>query len=204
VTCLEGGTCTDNPYATKATRSGTIPYYFPAGQTPADLVERLRGARWRGQIIGPHGSGKSTLLARLAAALSRAGTRVMFARVFQGKEGLAEFWPALEAPSPPDGPLVFMIDGFEQLRFGTRWSITRTCQRRDYGLLITGHRPQLGLPVVYRARMSEGIAWEVVSRLTMAPSLMPPRELLARLLAKHEGNLREVLLDLYDWHEIIK
>jgi hypothetical protein len=54
-----------NPFATRFTRPGAIEFIFPAGESLATLVARLRACDWRGQITGPHGSGKAPLRAAL-------------------------------------------------------------------------------------------------------------------------------------------
>ena len=59
----------DNPFSTRYTRPGAIPFRFPPGTSADGLVEQLRRQQWRGAIVGPHGSGKSSLVAALVPPL---------------------------------------------------------------------------------------------------------------------------------------
>ena len=61
-----------NPFSAHRLRPGALPCLFSSGQSAESLLERLRAAGGRGQIVGPHGSGKSTLLAAPLAAIDRA------------------------------------------------------------------------------------------------------------------------------------
>src|SRR5690349_19179309 len=62
-----------NPFSTRWTWPGAVPFLFPVGVTVESLVAKLPASHWRGQIIGPHGTGKSTLLATLLPAIEQAG-----------------------------------------------------------------------------------------------------------------------------------
>jgi hypothetical protein len=190
----------DNPFATRATRSGTIPFCFADRESLEGVLERLEDYGRRGQIVGPHGTGKSTLLASLAEAISGLGRQTVIVRMFQGRGALpAEFRSALARSNVLDEGLVYLIDGFEQLGMARRWWIQH-CLRR-HGLVVTTHRPIHGLPIVYQTSVTDEIAWEVVSRLTSAQGPIASKEQVAELLAKNGSNLRETLFELYDWYE---
>jgi hypothetical protein len=192
-----------NPFATRATRSGMIPYQFPVGDSAAGLIECLRAAGWWGQVVGPHGSGKSTLVAGLLPDLARQAGEIMVARLHADYRHLpAEIDDALRPGPPMAHWRLLVIDGYEQLSLWRRLWLQRRCQRRGHGLLVTAHRPLWGLPVVYRTRATEETAWRVVRYLLPEkPCPFTPEDVAVRLAA-HGGDVRELLFDLYDWYEI--
>jgi energy-coupling factor transporter ATP-binding protein EcfA2 len=187
-----------NPFATRFTRPGAIPFRFPAGEDDGTFVERLRLNNWRGQIVGPHGSGKSTLLAALVPALEAAGRRVLLVALHEGDRRLRfsrADWQELSASS------LLIIDGYEQLGRLARWSVDLRCRRRGCGLLVTTHR-DLGLPVLFTTNPHLGLAIE------LARELLPPGESAIRdsdieaAWHRRHGNVREMLFDLYDLFEL--
>jgi hypothetical protein len=93
-----------------------------------------------------------------------------------------------------------VIDGYEQLSWFARFRLKRWCRHRACGLLIATHQP-MGLPESYSTRVTDEIAREVVDFLTDAEGARFTAMLNDRL-AHHSGNLREVLFDLYDLHEL--
>jgi hypothetical protein len=178
-------------------RPGAVPFLFPPGEDAAALVDRLRAAGWRGQVVGPHGSGKSTLLAELRQRLEAVGCAVIVVVRHGGERALpAAFWAGI-----PKGRLVIvLIDGYEQLGVWTRWRLRFACWRRGLGLLVTSHM-DTGLPDLYRTAVTPEVAVRVVGRLTAgAAALVKESEVIDRLAAR-DGNLREALFDLYDLHE---
>ena len=67
-----------NPFSSERIRPGALTYLTGEGESVDDLIDRLEGTGFRGQIVGPHGTGKSTLLADLAAELARRGKVVHY------------------------------------------------------------------------------------------------------------------------------
>jgi hypothetical protein len=99
----------DNPFVTRATRSGMLPFLFPAGESLGGLVDSLRLARWQGQIVGPRGSGKSTLLAALRPEIAGQVSEVVVARLFAAKRFLPpEIQSPPRFPGRPQGKRVFI------------------------------------------------------------------------------------------------
>jgi hypothetical protein len=184
-----------NPFSTRFTAPGTIPFRLPRGESPASLAARLDATAGWGQIIGPHGSGKSSLLAALIPALS--AWQIRHIRLNTTHRRLpASIWNA----SGPRGLIV--IDGFEQLGFFTRRRVKHHCRRTGCGLLITAHS-SMGLPELHRTDLAPETAADVIR------SLVPPGggwvlddyDIAARL-RHHRGSLRDVLFELYDrWEE---
>ena len=82
-----------NPFSTRFVRPGALEYLFEVGMRAEDVVQRLAGTNWRGQIVGPHGSGKSTLLATLLEPLAQSGRWACVFRLQEGDSRLPADWP---------------------------------------------------------------------------------------------------------------
>lgn len=181
----------ENPFATD--RVLTIRYRPPHGDWD-ELLAKLARLDYRAAIVGPEGSGKTTLLEDLAAPLERRDFRVRRLRLSRERPrfdrvALRAFWASLE---PRDA---ILFDGAEQLgRWG--WRRFRFRARRAAGLVITSHRPRM-LPTLITCRTSPELLRDIVGELypTRAAEF---NSLLDALYAKHEGNLRLVLRELYD------
>jgi hypothetical protein len=188
-----------NPFATRRVRPGAIPYFFPEGEDTAIVVERLQTQGWWGQIVGPHGSGKSTLLAALLPELRRAGRAPLLIALHNGRRCLLpEARAALKALS--GGAAVVVLDGFEQLSRLSRLGLRRHCRQRGQGLLVTAHH-SVGFPELFRTNVTLKTARKVVNHLLAdAKGVVAGMDVAGRLPAR-EGNLREVLFELYDLYE---
>ena len=153
-----------------------------------ELRTRLCALNYRGAIVGPHGSGKTTLLEDLAATLARENWRVVFAQL------TAEF------PELPSGVRatdfgardILMIDGAEQLS-PLAWCWLRWRARRAGGLIITTHNDGR-LPTIWRCATSPLLLTDLV--VSLGERLAD--EEAAKLHARHDGNLRGALRELYD------
>lgn len=193
----------ENPFSTDCVRPGAVPYVFPAGLAATVLLDRLQEGDWWGQILGPHGSGKSTLLATLAPAIRQSGRKVISIALHDGQRRLpAEF--RADCRSAFGTPAVVVIDGYEQLSLWSRWRLKTACRRGRLGLLVTSHAP-VGLPELISTSVSAELARTLVERLLAdrhAPSIRRlGSEEIATRLARHAGNMREVLMELYDVYE---
>jgi hypothetical protein len=188
----------DNPFASRHVRPGALPFLFGPGESLAQLVERLAGHSWWGQVVGPHGSGKSTLLAAVLPELERAGRRPLAARLNQqNRIPGEEVWQVAEGAVPR----MLVIDGYEQLSWRGRRRLKAACRRNGHGLLVSCHRG-LGLPPLYRTAVTVELARRVLDRLLTPGQRQALGKLdLGRALAGCGGNLREVLFDLYDFYE---
>ena len=183
-----------NPFSTRFTAPGIIPFRFPCGESPASLAARLDETGW-GQIIGPHGSGKSTLLAALLPALSAWQIRPIRLNTTH-----RQLPPSIWDPSGPRNLII--IDGFEQLGFFTRRRIKHHCRRTGCGLLVTAHS-SMGLPDLHRTDVTPETAADVIRSLVPSGGdwVLHDYDIAARL-RHHRGSLREVLFELYDrWEE---
>jgi energy-coupling factor transporter ATP-binding protein EcfA2 len=191
-----------NPFAASRVRSGMIPYQFPAGQSEAAIMERLRAAAWRGQVVGAHGSGKSTLLASLLPALSRHASEVIVVRLHREYRQLPPHIDgSVRHAAPPGTRRLIIIDGFEQLSLWQRLSLMRACRRHGHSLLVSSHRPLAWLPVIYRTQATQDTTWHVVRYLLREVPCPLTAEDIAKRLAARRGNVRELLFDLYDLYE---
>jgi energy-coupling factor transporter ATP-binding protein EcfA2 len=184
-----------NPFATRFTRPGAIPYLFAEGESTAMLVERLRSHDWCGQIIGQHGSGKSTLLAVLAPALEAAGRTVVSLALHQGQRQLPPLDRAALAPLAQ-----LIIDGYEQLSWWSRWRASSFCRRARAGLLVTAHS-DVGLPTIYHTQPSEALAQRVVKSLLPAGEVAITSADVSAAFSEARGNVRETLFNLFDIYQ---
>ena len=186
-----------NPFSTRHTRPGSIPYRFASGVSVDLLVERLERNQWWGQILGAHGSGKSALVATLVPAIERAGRQVILVELHDGQRRLPEHW---QGEADLSRPTVVIVDGCEQLSPWNRYRLKRFCRCRGLGLIVTAHRP-LGLPDLFSTSVDPDLAQEIVrSLLGDAETRIRPEEV-RECFDRQQGNLREVLFDLYDLYE---
>lgn len=186
----------DNPFSARHVRPGALGFRFPAGQSATSLVDKLQQAGWRGQIVGPHGTGKSTLLASLLPVIRAVGRSVVHVELHDGQRTL----PVAIAPARLTRPAIVVVDGYEQLSLPSRLHLSWHCRCGGLGLLITTHR-RVRLPLLLETRMDADLAYQLVrDLLDNKADLVGPEEI-ARRLDQHDGNLREVLFDLYDVYE---
>jgi len=173
----------DNPFSTH--RVVRERYRLSAQEWDA-LLERLDHLGRRGAIVGPHGSGKTTLLEDLAGRLEARGARITLLRFNTSQRRLAQsrmVWTAGD---------VILCDGAEQLSLPDWWRL-KIAGRRAGGLVITTHRAGR-LPVLHECRTSPELLCTLVASLGVA---VEAREC-ERLHARHGGNIRDALRELYD------
>jgi hypothetical protein len=162
--------------------------YRLVGISWEELLERLQALRFRAALVGPHGHGKTTLLEDLGARLAGRGFRVRAVTLHEGDRRLAapqrrELFKDL-APSD-----LLLLDGAEQLG-RLAWLEVRTRARNAGGLVITSHRPGL-LPTLHECRTTPELLKEIVSELGEEIAV-------EELFARHAGNVRGALRELYD------
>jgi hypothetical protein len=188
----------DNPFSTRYVRPGAIPFQFPAGESAASIVARLRDAGWRGEIIGPHGAGKSSLLQALMPPIRDAGRQPRLIQLHAADRRIPIAWRDLNA-FPPE--TLLLVDGYEQLSGWARFRLRRLCDRKRFGLVVTAHEPT-GLATLYRfqpdrAALVAVVQWllrhETTSRIASAD--------VDQAFDACSGNIRETLFRLYDIYE---
>lgn len=186
---------TSNPFAAARIRPGALAYRFPSPDGLNALVTRLAECDHRAAIVGPHGTGKSTLLATLTVALEASGRRIL--RLYANPIRKAIIDP------PADADLsghVVALDGYDQLTLRRRALLRRTTARHAAGLVVTSHHTTL-LPTLHRTRKGLTQALEIAHLLMEGfPPLVSDDEI-AVVHARHRGNLRETLFELYDVYE---
>jgi len=183
-----------NPFATRHTRPGAIPPLDATGR-PRDLVALLAAADRLGgsaAISGPHGTGKSTLLAALGDALADRGEQISSVRVHRC-DGLRTVTEALSG-LPAGGTLC--LDSWNELSGPASILVLLRARLRRVRLLVTSHHTRL-LPVVLRTEGTLPLLAAIVRRLPPTADLVTNADL-AAAFARHKGNLRESLADLYD------
>ena len=186
-----------NPFATRWTRPGAIPFDFGGRCSIDNFVRRLTANDWRGAIVGPHGSGKSTLVRTLMPALEAAGRVAVLFTLHDGQRCLPVSLRQLDRHSEN---LVVVIDGYEQLGRLPRWRLIGHCRRREYGLLVTAHG-NCGLPVIFRTEPDPATIERIVERSLPPHGGRICRADLQRAWRRHGTNVRELLFELYDLFE---
>jgi len=197
------GRCVDalrprlNPFRTE--RLDSLAYCSPETGRPlelAPLVDRFDALGRRAAVIGPEGSGKTTLLDALAPRLVARGLEVRRLRAAPGG-GVLRGAEALDDPGPET---VLFVDGLDRLPGAARRRVRRAA-RSAGGLLVTAHRPlRLGrLGTLTECATTPALLAALVARLSgeraPADAPLPSAE---DLHARHGGNLRTALLELYD------
>jgi hypothetical protein len=178
----------DNPFAVH--RVLRVRYRLAEHQWD-ELLSRLATLNNRAAITGPHGSGKTTLLEDLAPRLAARGFRPKLLRLDAENPAfdpafLTDFFARLE---PGD---FILFDGAEQSGFWA-WRKFLRASRRAAGMAITVHKPGR-LPTLHECRTTPGLLTELVRELGEKLSLQDA----ASLFARHNGNLRDCLRELYD------
>jgi hypothetical protein len=181
----------DNPFSTD--RVHRIRYRM--AETAWDgLLERLEETRRRGEIVGPEGSGKTTLLEDLGKRLERHSFRVILRR-FDPLRPDRTGRTAREIAGDLTYDTVVLYDGADSLGRIAWWALLHAT-RDSAGLVATTHRAGL-LPTLMECTTSPELAEDLVRQLVgdEADRLRP---LTRRLFELRQGNLREILRDLYD------
>jgi hypothetical protein len=190
-----------NPYSTRFVRPGAIEYVFPEGVSAHSLLGRLEASAWHGAVVGPHGSGKSTLLATLRSPLQRRGRKVEAFTLRAGERRLPLDRATMDTW---DAQTQVVVDGYEQLGRRARIRLHSACRRARCGLLATSHRPLWWpwLPTLIVTETTLPLAMRVIARIDASGRLAVSPPALAQLLADRNGDLREVLFDLYDLYQL--
>ena len=192
----------ENPFGTRHTRPGALPYITGNGGQRIDpeALARQVADQPRAAIVGPHGTGKTTLLTVVRPHLeAEAPDRCGWTTLRIG-ERPTELWHTL-ARLPDDGTII--IDGYEQLGLVQRLRLIATARRRRIRLLVTAHRPPAMFTVVARTGTSRQIARRLAAILL--ERFPAQREAMLGAFDRQwdaaNGNIRQLWATLYDDYE---
>lgn len=187
----------DNPF-----RSGCVDAlgYLPIGRSLSEIETLFRDAGYRGVLFGPHGHGKSTLMHHLARVGLPEGAAPH--RVIQVADDLSNLHELKAGMKNRDG--VLMVDGFDLLPWWWRWRVSR--RRR---VLVTTHRDLVLSPMIswmnpqkmsprFCCETTPALLGELIARLSPSVRGVMDEGAIAALYARHHGNVRDALRELYD------
>jgi hypothetical protein len=192
-------------------------FRFTTGQCAPQLIERLQANGWHGQIVGPHGSGKSSLVATLIPWLQQAGREPVLYTLHNNERRLPS-QPMQQTAACGSSPVrtrvagrekrwtrttQVIVDGYEQLGLVSRWRLHRTVRRARCGLLVTAHADST-MPRLVQLRPEPEMVWELVEQLLAAEPWLLGRDEVNASFARHQGNVREILCDLYNLYERLR
>ncbi len=183
----------DNPFTTN--RIHRIRYRL-YGMTWEELLERLRELNHRAALVGPEGSGKTTLLEDLEPRLCEQGFTIKHLRLDRtGRIFPRSFLePFLASLTRRD---VILFDGADLMN-RPAWLWLKWQTKKAGGLVITSHRNEL-LPTLVKCETSLDLLDEIVNEL-LGEESATMRDLTQQLYLRHQGNLRNVLRELYDFY----
>ena len=202
----------DNPFATRYTKPGAIPYLFADGESCSKIVHDFEKAGLQGQIIGQHGSGKSTLLYMIAEQLRCCCYKVRHLRICPKENGRFLMTnPVISTNGQSKAAncdssnikRVYLIDGFEQLNRIHRLLTIRWIAARNSGVIVTTHRT-VGLPTLYETHDDFGSFCRVVDWLQAKSEKSIPLELIRECYSSAKQNTREALFCLFDRYAEMK
>jgi energy-coupling factor transporter ATP-binding protein EcfA2 len=187
----------ENPFCTRRIRPGSLPYLFSPDSSWEAILSRLRNAGSHGEIIGPHGSGKSTLLAGLIPLLEAEDWHTHRIDLHDGERRLPV---DLRKIPTNEKRFVLIVDGYEQLSRLSRFQVKWHCRRHGWGLIVTAHSPT-GLPELFSTEASLEQANRVVGELLKNSEYTISPKAISECYVRCQGNLREMLFELYDRFE---
>jgi hypothetical protein len=198
----------DNPFRAARVLSA-IRYRMPGAHAGGGksvgvdaLIPRLESLHFRAAIVGPHGSGKTTLL-------EQRGFRIVHLRLDTDDPRLPREWrpsawlrarlwakrqTGMALRMRLDRNDIVCLDGAEQLG-AIAWAWFERLTRRAGGLIVTTHAPGR-LPTLFACKTNVTLLDGIMRQLA-ADGLVeaPPAE---ELFARHHGNVRDALRELYD------
>lgn len=180
----------ENPFASRCIES--LPFRFPAGWDWERLLARLGELNYCASIVGPHGSGKTTLLEQLAPRLEALDFKPRFFQL-KAESGMREKERLVHSLREVKKPEIIMLDGAEQLTT-RQWLPVRSSAGQAAGLIVTVHRTSR-LQVLLECETNVRLLEELVLELT--GGALPHAEA-DSLYARHHGDLRAAMRELYD------
>ena len=189
-----------NPFSSRFVKPGALQYCTAGGTSVAAIDQRFKRLP-RCQIVGGHGTGKSTLIATLLTLQPSCSVRQLqlhsgdglLIRIQAGWSTVINLWRR-----PVD---LEIIDGAEQCPIPLRWLIILTAQLLRRRLLLTAHRPLVGLAIVHRTEPNPTILKNLLGQLLGEDADAQIRALDAAKDFAQVANVRDYFADLYERYE---
>lgn len=180
-----------NPFSTRFIRPDQLSYLDLPDNTPAEVWGRIREAGFLGQIVGPHGAGKTALLHRIVDLMNSDGINSNWQTIRPGMRVV---------PASLSRETVTCLEGAELL---PKWNLWRILWRvrRGSRVIFTTHQALTKVPVVATLQPRLDVAQRIVTTLLVGREPVIDEDDVRATYQKHGGNLREMLLDLYDVYE---
>lgn len=181
----------ENPFRTE--RVECVAYRLEA-TTWEEIFARLDLLDGRAAVVAPHGHGKTTFLEAIDREWRERGLRTHFIRLNEERRGLTrrELESLRKSILPGDAVIA---DGAEQLNW-LAWRRFRRAAAEAAFLVISTHAEER-LPTLYECRVSPSTLQWLVTEITEGEEKLDDTDAEA-LFAKHGGNLRDAVRDLYD------
>jgi hypothetical protein len=183
----------ENPFQTDAVQAVR---YRLRDRTWGELLEQLKGLGYRAAIVGPHGAGKTTLLDELEPRLAALGFSVIRLRLDRETSRFERAYLRWLFDNLSERDLL-LFDGAEQMS-RLAWQRFKRRTERAAGLVITSHRSGR-LPTLIECSTSSELLREIVREL-IGEQAEARCGVTEKLHAKHGGNLRDALREMYDMY----
>ena len=183
----------DNPFKTDSVLGVR---YRLRDRTWGELLGQLRRLGYRAAIVGPHGSGKTTLLEDLEPHLAALGFSLIRLRLDDRTRRFERGFLRDLFRNLTERDLL-LFDGAEQMS-RLAWRGFKRRAKRAGGLIITSHK-RGRLPTLVECETSPELLREIIRELIggEAEARYAATE---ELHAKHRGNLRDALREMYDMY----
>jgi hypothetical protein len=180
-----------NPFSTRFIRPDQLPYLDLPENTPSEVWARIRQAGFVGQIVGPHGAGKTAMLHQIVDLMNTDGINSAWQTIRPGMRVI---------PAGLSRETVTCLEGAELL---PKWNLWRILWRvrRGSRVIFTTHHALTKVPIVATLQPGLDVAQLIVKRLLVGREWVINEDDVQATYEKHGGNLREMLLDLYDVYE---
>jgi ABC-type dipeptide/oligopeptide/nickel transport system ATPase component len=198
-----------NPFSTKFWTPGAIPYLFDEKEEldMNVLIGQKLGLGLVMQIVGSHGSGKSTLLRTIMQFLEQQHFTIRLEALNDRQHKLSpDFLPIRH-----DKRMFYMVDGYEQLSLWEQFRLRLQNWSLTGGLLLTTHKPVLGIRVLYKTTPKFELFVKLVQELTKTSPAIYSDSLsfgttsfsfgtteLREIYQRANGNFRTAFFELYD------
>ena len=191
-----------NPFSTRFTRPGAIPFLFDEHLNAETILRRFEASNWLAQIVGPHGSGKTTLVRELESHLITRFATIKYVAIRKSKKRLVvEPQFLVQATDDSTKPDLLVVDGVESISRLNRWLLKTWCRQHKTGLLATMHQPSQWLPTIATLRPESRAFLSIGDWLQRSTERKLDHESCSRALEVSNGNYREAFMTLYDQYE---